>query len=323
LTINDAPFAGLTPEKVLAAVDRVGFITDGRFLALNSYENRVYQVHIEQAPPVIVKFYRPQRWSDEAIQEEHDYAMNAASLDLPIVPPLEFEGQSLLRFESYRYAVFKRQGGHWPELGVKDDRVLLGRSLGRLHQLGATSRFQQRPTLAPLKIIEEAAKTVLAANQLASHQVDRYVQICEQILDIVSDIEQALGAVSTIRIHGDCHRGNILWTDQGPHFVDCDDAVNGPAVQDIWMLLAGNPDECRGQWNDFMEGYEQFRPFPHQEWAYIPALRLTRMVHYAAWLQRRMHDPAFPKAFPWFGTARFWDEHIQSLSEEWAKIAHI
>jgi len=314
------PFQGLTPEVLLHAVDRLGFQTDGRLLALNSYENRVYQINLEEADPLIVKFYRPHRLSDAAILEEHAFALEAASLDLPVVPPIVVEGQSLFHTADFRYALFKRQGGHWPELGTAADRVLMGRFLGRLHQLGQVKPFVHRPIVDCQRTLVDSAQWVLDSEQLPAHQVERYQRICEQILELIDDCEQHVGLTPRLRIHGDCHRGNVLWTAQGPHFVDLDDAQNGPAVADVWMLLAGSVEEMRAQWSELLEGYEQFRPFPRQEWALIPALKLTRLVHFSAWILRRFNDPAFPKAFPWFESARYWEEHIQVLCDEWVTL---
>lgn len=316
------PFQGLTPEVLLQAVDRLGFQTDGRLLALNSYENRVYQINLEDADPVVAKFYRPRRLSDAAILEEHAFALEAASLELPVVPPMVVDGHSLFSHQGFRYAVFRRQGGHWPELGTAADRVLMGRFLGRLHNLGELRRFEHRPSLDLMDTLERAAHEVLDSGRLPDHQVDRYEQLCEQILETIDLCQQRVGSWRSLRVHGDCHRGNVLWTAQGPHFVDLDDAINGPAVADVWMLLAGSRDEMRAQWSDLLEGYEQFRAFPRHEWSLIPALKLTRIVHYSAWILRRFNDPAFPKAFPWFESARYWEEHIHTLSDEWATLRH-
>jgi Ser/Thr protein kinase RdoA (MazF antagonist) len=310
------PFAGLTPEVLLKAVDRLGFVSDGRFLALNSYENRVYQIHLEDAAPLIVKFYRPQRWSVQALLEEHAFSLAAARLDLPVVPPIEVAGRSLFEYAGFHYALFKRQGGQWPELNTRDDRILMGRVLGRLHSLGELATFVHRPSFNAGTLVDESQATILNSDQLPAHQVTRYQDTIDEIFEIIETCQHSTGSMRSLRIHGDCHRGNVLWTAQGPHFVDLDDAQNGPAVQDLWMLLAGSRDEMRAQWADLLEGYAQFRVFPAHEWAFIPAARLARMVHYAAWLLRRFNDPAFPRAFPWFATARYWDEHIQSLQDE-------
>lgn len=291
-------------------------VTDGRLLALNSYENRVYQIHIEDSDPIIAKYYRPKRWSQAALLEEHAFSLNAAQMELAVVPPLCVDGESLFRHAGFSYALFKRQGGQWPELNSADERVLMGRCLGRLHALGDLATFEHRPSLEPLLMVEQAAQFILRVNVLPEHQVSRYQDTIAHIIEIVETCLARCGAIRQLRIHGDCHRGNVLWTEQGPHFVDLDDSQNGPAVQDLWMLLAGDQNERRAQWADLIEGYEQFRVFPRHEWVLIPALRLARMVHYAAWLQKRFADPAFPRAFPWFATPRYWDEHIQSLQDE-------
>ncbi len=313
---GETPYARLTPDLVLEAIERAGFVPDGRVLALNSYENRVYQVGLEEATPVVVKFYRPARWTRAAILEEHAFALELAAAEIPIVAPLVIGGETLLEVEGYPYAVYPRRGGRWPDLDTTDDRVLMGRFLGRMHRVGASRRFEHRPGLDVEAMAVRSAEYVLAGDWLPDYQVDRYAEVAESLIDGIRNAFEAAEPLRRIRIHGDCHRGNILWTDTGPHFVDLDDCMTGPAVQDLWMLLAGGREEMRRQLTDLLEGYAQFAEFDRVELGLIEALRALRMIHYAAWLARRWHDPAFPKAFPWFSGPRYWDEHVRQLTEQ-------
>jgi Ser/Thr protein kinase RdoA (MazF antagonist) len=312
---DETPYSRLTPEAVVAAVAGVGLVPDGRVLALNSYENRVYQVGIEDETPVVVKFYRPGRWTPAALLEEHAFALELAAAEIPVVAPLVLGGQTVSHHAGYAFAVYPRRGGRWPDLDSHDDRVLMGRFLGRLHRVGGAGQFQHRPVLAVEAMAVSAAETVLAGDWLPEYLVDRYRDLAEAL---IGRLEAAFGAIlpRRLRIHGDCHRGNILWTATGPHFVDLDDCMTGPAVQDLWMLLAGSREEMRTQLADLLEGYEQFQPFDRAELALVEPLRALRMIHYAAWLARRWHDPAFPKAFPWFGAARYWEDHVRELTEQ-------
>jgi Ser/Thr protein kinase RdoA (MazF antagonist) len=317
---RDTPYANLTPEVVLAAIERLGRPTDGRVLALGSYENRVYQVGIEGAEPVVVKFYRPNRWSVEAIVEEHEFGHELASADIPVVAPERLDGATLLDYHGFRYAVYPRRGGRWPELATADDRVLMGRFLGRLHRVGGTRRFQHRAALSVDAMVRSSAEIISAGEWLPDYLRARYAESAQAIA------EQAQAAFSAVaprylRVHGDCHRGNVLWTETGPHFVDLDDCAMGPAVQDLWMLLAGSRAEMTAQCRDLLEGYEQFNEFDRGELALIEPLRAMRMVHYAAWLARRWSDPAFPRAFPWFGGARYWENHVIELGQQLEALA--
>ncbi|MFT4173167.1 MAG: serine/threonine protein kinase [Rhodocyclaceae bacterium] len=314
--MTSAPFSGLTPDAVLDAVDSVGMLTDGRQLALNSYENRVYQVGIEDAAPLVVKFYRPGRWSDEAILEEHRFVAQLAEAEIPAVPALAIDGQTLHRHGDFRFALFPRRGGRAPELG--DTRTLewLGRFLGRIHAVGARQRFVERPALTLASFGTEPRDWLLAHNQVAPELLSAWQGTVDQALDGVRRCFERAGAVASLRLHGDCHVGNVLWTDDGPHFVDFDDARSGPAVQDLWMLLAGDRIAMEQQLGAVLHGYEQFRDFDRAELHLIEALRTLRLVHYAAWIARRWDDPAFPAAFPWFGSTRYWQDRILELKEQ-------
>ncbi len=314
------PYAGLGPEQVLAAVESAGFSCDGRLLALNSYENRVYQVGLEEAAPVVAKFYRPGRWSDQAILEEHEFAFELADKEIPVVPPLVVNGRTLHYYQDYRFAVFPRRGGRWPELEDSDNRIRLGRLLGRMHAVGASRRFSARPRLSIEAYAVEPSQYLLSAGVIPEELVPAYTSLIDDLLVRMRACFARAGDFREIRLHGDCHPGNILWTDAGPHFVDLDDCRSGPAVQDLWMLLSGERNEQALQLSDIVEGYEEFFNFDRRELHLIEALRTLRMIHYAAWLAKRWHDPAFPQAFPWFGQPRYWEEHILSLREQAAAL---
>jgi Ser/Thr protein kinase RdoA (MazF antagonist) len=322
--VKEHPFDRLTPEVILDAVEAAGLVGDGRILALGSYENRVYQVGIEDGEPVVAKFYRPGRWTDEAILEEHEFALELAAAEIPVVAPLTFpagggDACSLLRHAGFRFALFPRRGGQWPELGTKDDREWMGRFLGRIHLVGGRRRFQHRPRLSPQAMGRDSMDFLLDSGRIPDYVAHRYERIAGELLDRVEAAFEAAGELRFLRIHGDCHRNNVLWTAAGPHFVDLDDCMTGPAIQDLWMLLAGSAEEMRVQLDDFLEGYQQFADFDYREVALIEPLRALRMIHYAAWLARRWDDPAFPRAFPWFADATYWERHAAELEEQvWA-----
>ena len=326
-TGDAAPFANLSPDLIVDAVEAAGFFSDGRILALGSYENRVFQVGVEDAEPVVVKFYRPGRWSDPAIAEEHAFARELAAAEIPVIAPFELPLGGALgegpvpAFGGFRFAAYPRRGGQWPELGNADDRQWIGRFLGRIHAVGAARRFEHRGRLSPEAMGRASVEFLLDGDFVADYIVHRYEQVTADLLDLVESRFAGVGALRFIRIHGDCHRNNVLWTDAGPHFVDLDDCMMGPAIQDLWMLLAGRPDEMRAQLGEILEGYSQFAEFDPVETLLIEPLRALRMVHYAAWLARRWHDPAFPRAFPWFGEPRYWERHVAELEEQLGTLA--
>ena len=308
------PFAGLTPEKVLAAAEAVGLKPDGHLFALNSYENRVYRLGRMDAAPVVVKFYRAGRWSDEQIREEHAFAGELAAAEIPVVAPLRLGNSTLYHGPGLRMAAFPLQPGGSPDLDQPEARELLGRTLGRIHAIGALRTFAYRPSLVGERLGTRARTTVLASGQLPPHMRESYARISVELL---AQIEAAdIAAERRIRLHGDCHLGNILWQAQGPVFVDLDDCLNGPAIQDLWMFLAGNPDERAHQWSELMAGYQRFATIDRRETRLIEALRAVRMLNHAAWIAERWQDPAFPRAFPWFGEARFWEQHVLDLAEQ-------
>lgn len=313
-----APYAGLTPEAVLDAVESLGLTCDGRQLALNSYENRVYQVGIEDGKPLIAKFYRPARWSDAQILEEHAFARELADAEIPVVAPTEINGATLHTHAGFRFALFPRRGGRAPEL--EDPEVLewMGRFLGRIHAIGATRDFIERPALDPVTFGFEPRDWLLAHGFIPADLKEAWTTTAQHALDAVARCYDAAGDVAMLRLHGDCHSGNVLWTDDGPHFVDFDDARTGPAVQDLWMLLPGDPAAIAQAWKHLLAGYEQFRDFDDRELHLAEALRTLRLLHYAYWLARRWNDPAFPAAFPWFNTQKYWQDRILELREQLA-----
>jgi Ser/Thr protein kinase RdoA (MazF antagonist) len=319
--VSAAPYTHLTPDVVLESLERVGFACDGRILALASYENRVYQLGTEDGAFVVAKFYRPGRWPDAAILEEHAFALELAGHEIPVVAPFAVDGTTLHAHAGYRFAVFPRRGGRWPELASEEDRNWMGRFLGRMHAVGAAKVFRARPTLTAAELGRDSAAYLLAEDWIPDHVLASYRTVAEQLLDAVDETYARVGPCRALRIHGDCHPGNVLWTDSGPHFVDLDDCMMGPAVQDLWLFLSGEDDERAEQLGDLVAGYRQFFDFDFREIALIEALRSLRMLHYAAWIARRWEDPAFPRAFPWFGEDKYWEEHVLALKEQLGALA--
>ena len=314
------PYSALTPDVVVSAVEALGHRCDGRILALNSYENRVYQVGREDTTPVVVKFYRPERWPDAAILEEHEFALELARAEIPVIAPDVHDGRSLFKYEGFRYAVYPRAGGRWPELGTKDDRQWMGRFLARIHMIGRTRTFRYRPRLDWRVLGQDTADFLLDSGWIPSHLEAAYESLAEDVLSLVEQRFDEAQPLRTLRLHGDCHPGNVLWTDKGPHFVDLDDCMTGPAVQDLWMLLSGRTEEMRVQLDDIAEGYQEFADFDHHETSLIEPLRTLRIMHYAGWLARRWDDPAFPRAFPWFQEPKYWEQHVLNLREQLAAM---
>ncbi len=313
---NLHPYEKLTPDLVLDAVEACGYLSDARILALNSYENRVYQVGIEGSSPLIAKFYRPERWTNEQIIEEHEFTQALKDLEISVVPPmLDDEGKSLREFAGFRFSLYLRQGGHAPNLDDFDALLSLGRTLGRIHALGKARLFTHRPTLNIQSFARDSYDYLLANDFIPSG-----LKLAYQTLgaDLISRCEAIFARVkyTPIRLHGDCHPGNILWRDEAPHFVDFDDARNGPAIQDLWMLLSGEREQQTAQLSEVLDGYQEFCDFDFAELPLIEALRTLRIMHYSAWLARRWTDPAFPHHFPWFNSERYWAEHILELREQ-------
>ncbi len=318
MTTHTSPtFAHLSPDTVLDALDSVGIRADGRLLALNSYENRVYQLGIEDGPPLVAKFYRPARWSDAAILEEHAFVHALAGQEIPVVPALELkEGRTLHVFAGMRFAVFARHGGRAPELDDRATLEWLGRFIGRLHAVGSMAPFTHRPSLNLHSFGTEPRDYLLQHNFIPADLHSAYTSVVAQALEGVQRCYERAGEVDTLRLHGDCHIGNVLWTGDGPHFVDFDDSRMGPAIQDLWMLLSGERADRVRQLSDLLAGYEDFFDFNPRELHLIEALRTLRLIHYSAWLARRWDDPAFPVAFPWFNTQHYWQDRILELREQ-------
>jgi Ser/Thr protein kinase RdoA (MazF antagonist) len=312
------PYTRLTPDHVIAAVESTGRLSDARILALNSYENRVYQVGIEDEDPVIVKFYRPNRWSKQQIDEEHRFTQFLFDADIPVVPPLIINAgddyPTLAMHDGFMFSIYPRQGGRAPELDNLDHLHLLGRFIGRIHAAGQGFRFEHRVKLS----VEQSGKNVdylLEAGFIPSDLEAAYLAISGEIMDAVNARRPDADIYRQISLHGDCHSGNVLWRDDCPHFVDFDDAISGPAIQDLWMLLSGDTNNQQRQLMEIIEGYEMFYEFDLGELKLIEPLRAMRVLYFNAWLARRWDDPAFPLAFPWFNSPRYWSEYILELKE--------
>ena len=313
---NTIPFAGLGPDQILDALESVGYRCDGALMALNSYENRVWQVGIEDERPLIAKFYRPGRWSDAQIAEEHAFCAAMVADELPVVAPVAVDGRTLFAHGGFRFAVFPKQGGRAPEFAEPPILEWMGRLMARIHQVGAREAFVVRETLG-IQSFGIDSRDWLLANQVIPPELEAVWQgVADQALDAVGHCYQRAGQVQQLRLHGDCHAGHVLWTGDGPHFVDFDDARMGPAIQDLWMLLSGDAEEMGRQFGHVLAGYETFREFDDRELHLVEALRTLRLLHHSAWLARRWDDPAFPAAFPWFATNRYWEERILELREQ-------
>ncbi len=313
------PYEQLSPDLVIDAVESTGLLSDLRVLALNSYENRVYQVGIEDGEPVIAKFYRPERWSDEQILEEHRFCQQLLDADIPVVPPVADDaGQTLHLHAGFRFSIYPRKGGHAPALDDLDSLFQLGRLTARIHGVAALEPFQHRPTLN-VESFGDSSAVFLLQHFIPDGLRNAYETLTR---DLLYRIRQRFDEVAPDyqRVHGDCHVGNILWRDNDVHFVDLDDSRMAPAIQDIWMFLSGNRDAQQGQLSELVEGYNEFYDFPVRQLPLIEALRSLRIMHYSAWLARRWADPAFPRTFPWFNTERYWAEHILELREQLALL---
>jgi Ser/Thr protein kinase RdoA (MazF antagonist) len=314
------PFEQLTPDFIMDAVETLGYRCDCRILTLNSYENRVYQIGVEDGQPLIGKFYRPGRWSRAQILEEHEFMGELVEHELPVVAPLaDSTGQTLHRYGDFYFSLSPRKGGQAPELDNLEHLRMIGRLLGRLHLIGAIKPFRHRPTLSSQRFGHDCVAYV-GENYIPTEYSEAYQTLTDDLLELIDERFARTAAIATLRVHGDCHNGNMLWRDATPHFVDFDDSRMAPAVQDIWMLLSGPEDQQRQQLDKVLEGYQQFHDFNPAELQLIEPLRTLRMLHFTAWLARRWNDPAFPRAFPWFNTTQFWGEHILELREQLAAL---
>tara|TARA_B110000196_G_C21059390_1_gene621601 strand:- start:303 stop:1232 length:930 start_codon:yes stop_codon:yes gene_type:complete len=301
-------------------MESCNYLSDGRLFPLNSYENRVYQIGIEDSSPIIGKFYRPNRWSKEQILEEHQFCFELVEKELPVVAPIRnSSGDSLFEYKGFNFALFPRKGGYGPELDDLDNLYLLGKLLGRMHAVGAVKPFNFRHVLNSSTFGYEASKLV-SENFIPGELKVSYDSLIEDLMERVDEVINNAGAIEHIRVHGDCHAGNILWRDNNAHFVDLDDALMAPAIQDIWMLLSGERDRQSAQLSEIIDGYNEFFDFHPRELQLIDALRTLRIINYTAWIAKRWSDPAFPMAFPWFNSIRYWSEHILELREQFAAL---
>ncbi|MCL4121545.1 UNVERIFIED_CONTAM: hypothetical protein GTU68_001352 [Idotea baltica] len=318
--ISDNAYTNLSPDDVLNTVDSFGYLSDGRLLALNSYENRVYRVGLQDGSSVIVKFYRPNRWSNEAILEEHQFTIELQELEIPVIAPLTINDETLLTTDNYRLALFPNRGGRAPDLEDFDQLEQMGRFMGRIHQVGKNQTFTHRPELNIDTFGKTARSFILEHNFIPRELVAAYESLTTQLLDEAAMCYERAGDINLIRCHGDCHPSNVLWTDNGPHIVDFDDARMAPAAQDIWMFLAGSRADQTAFLDAVLTGYTEFCEFDPRELHLIEALRTLRLIHYYGWLAKRWDDPAFKIAFPWFNTQRCWEDHILSLREQAALL---
>ena len=313
-------YSELTPETILDAIESVGYQTSGRQLALNSYENRVYRCELEEGGALIGKFYRPDRWSNEAIAEEHQFSFELVEQEITVVAPIIIDGASLFEHEGFRFSLFPLRGGRWPDLESRDDLNWMGRFIARIHNVGRASIFEHRHQVEIKRMGDDSAIFLQENGFIPGHLEIAYRTLVDDLLKDIHAAFDRCGNYQQIRLHGDCHRSNVLWTDDGPHFVDLDDCFNGPAIQDLWMLLSGDRDEMTEQMCDILEGYEEFATLDLNELHLIEALRTLRMMHYASWLARRWNDSAFPLAFPWFNTDQYWEQHVLELREQFSRL---
>jgi len=316
-TQNNTPYANLDPDLILNSIESVGFLCSGSLLALNSYENRVYQVGIEDAPPLIAKFYRPKRWSNEAISEEHQFALELVNHEIPVVAPwMSSTQQTLHAYQGYRFALFQRWGGRALELDSLEQLEWMGRFIGRLHAVGACNPFQHRSRMDVQSYGYKPYRFLVEHHFIPAFLQERYCHTVESVLKKIETQFQHAGTLDYIRLHGDIHVGNVLWSDLGPHIVDLDDCMMGPAIQDIWMLLSGDEMQVQLQLEYILSGYREFHDFNSRELQLVEALRTLRMLHYSAWLAKRWEDPAFPLSFPWFNTPQYWQTQLQNLQDQ-------
>ena len=335
-TSDSHPYSRLTPDVVLNALDSLGLRCDGRLLSLNSYENRVYQVGQEEGSPrgqpprgqdqIIAKFYRPERWTEAQILEEHAFATELADAEIPVVAPLAIEDRTLQAFDGFMFAVYPRQGGRAPELEDAKTLEWIGRFIGRIHAVGRVSAYRVRPEIDIASFGDEPRRFLVKGGFIPAELTDSWTRIADLALEGVRAAFARAGKYERLRVHGDVHSGNVLWTPDtgnasgGPHFVDLDDSRMGPAVQDLWMLVSGDRQTMSQQLGQLLRGYEDFAEFDDRELQVFEALRTLRLLHYSAWIARRWDDPAFPAAFPWFGTVRYWQDRILELREQVAAM---
>ena len=314
------PYDRLTPDMIIDAVESAGYLSDARLLALNSYENRVYQVGIEDSTPLIAKFYRPERWSEAQILEEHRFSLELQDAEISVVAPMvNDQGATLHTFEGFQFALFLRRGGYPPELDNLDNMLVLGRTLGRIHTVGRAGQFKVRHSMSVQRMLSDS-RELLLEKFIPRDLVPAYESLTADLQQQVRSIFSEVQPEDFICIHGDCHVGNILWRDNTAHFVDFDDCCAAPAMQDLWMFLNGERHDRQLQLSELVEGYSEFCDFDPRQIRWIETLRTLRLIHYAAWLGRRWEDPAFPRSFTWFNTERYWADHILELREQMSAL---
>jgi Ser/Thr protein kinase RdoA (MazF antagonist) len=313
-------FSALTPDLIIDGLESAGFTVDSGLLALNSYENRVYQFHDEKSVKYVTKFYRPQRWQLDKIYEEHQFSFELAAQELPIVAPLKINDKSLFEYQGYYFTVFPCRGGRIFEVDNLDQLEWMGRFIGRIHAVSSQANFQYRPSFNTDELLLQARETILRSQYVPRGLLTAFTTILDQVIAVA--IEQYLPAknMTQIRLHGDCHAGNILWRDEGPHFVDLDDCRTGPAIQDLWMMLSGDRQQQLLQLDTLLMGYDEFFTFETDQLILIESLRTMRLVNYMAWLCKRWQDPAFPQSFPWFNTEKYWEQQILMLKEQMSAL---
>lgn len=310
------PYEKLTPDLVIRAVESLGYETDARIFGLNSYENRVYQVGLSDERSLVVKFYRPGRWTLDQILEEHQFSKELAALEIPVIPPITLAEQSVFEFEGFQLAVFPLFIGRPLELDNFANLLVMGRFIGRIHSVGTEANFAKRFEINIDRFAKQSREFLLNNDFIPRDLTVAYETLSQDLIYKMESCFCNHGVIKKLRIHGDCHPGNILWKDNAPNFVDFDDTVNGPAVQDLWMMLSGSRDQKQAQLFELLKGYNEFFHFPVAELSLIESLRTLRMMNYSAWLARRWGDPAFPRNFPWFNSNRYWSEHILQLREQ-------
>lgn len=317
---RNTDYALLTPDFMLDAIESVDLYPSSGLLALNSYENRVYQFSCEDNQRYVIKFYRPGRWSKEQILEEQEFSRELCEQEIPVVAPLNINGTSLQYYQGFPFAVFPCQGGRQFEVDNLDHLEWVGRFIGRIHRVGQSKRFEHRLDLTPENFLVKAERFLSQYQEVPDYLRTPFNTVLTHIVELTQQYMASVGKVNQLRIFGDCHPGNILWTDDGPHFVDLDDSVNGPAIQDIWMMLSGDRSNQMLQLDVILEGYSEFCDFDSKELALIEPLRAMRIVHYMYWLAKRWDDPAFPHNFPWFNTPQYWEQQILVIKEQIAAL---
>ena len=313
---TNAAFYQLDPDTLLDALESIGVMAEAALLPLNSYENRVYQCRTEDGEKFVVKFYRPQRWSEQQILEEHQFSLELADDDIPVVAPSLINGTTLHRYHGFRFAIFANRGGRTPNLDDFDTLTWLGRFIARIHTRGSAQPYQHRLSISVDSYCREPYQFLVDQQFIPDSLKVSMDSVCQPLIDLCEQRMSCWSDIEWLRIHGDCHPSNVMWTPDGPHFVDLDDSRMGPAVQDLWMLITGDEETRTQQRNALLDGYEEFREFDDRELHLIEPLRALRMIHYMGWLANRWDDPSFKHNFPWFNTQRYWEDQLLNLKEQ-------